>query len=627
MISKLLPGTKLKNGRYQIVKIALWRRTGGTYEAWDITITDKRYIIKEVIPPTMSNHERRSRLRNFNETMDVMTHLEHTNLAKVFDHFEENDRIYTVIEFIDGVSLEHFLELIRKIPEKNAVEIGLTLCEAVRVLWNRPQPISFENIGTEYVMIDYDKRIRFMGYDFSRFYYDDFPHKTFARSPEAMEKSIHKLSKIIFALLGGSKEIPLERVPSDMKISPELRRLLMITLNPQQKSYSSIEKFRSELQEIYDPKKSGSRDEAVFLRHRRERKEKEIPTYDWIKRIPQTISSAIMGQSQWLKVLEALFVLFLIFIFIIFKNPAGAFYRKPPDVSMVYVCCQSDLYTFRDSDFKFMDQRKLGNELSSIYAYRDDNSQFLLLADYKQGKVLRIDPHNNKVIEEVNVDIYPHKMGGTPDGKLLFILHENINNISFINCETLRLTGFLPAGLSASDMIYLAGKNSLLVSNTLPQDLLWIDATRRKVMKRHKIAGQPGIMITSPPGDKLYVHDKSTGDILVFDIVKDIKQLGVLDDVGGEVPSSFLWDVKPGRLWITFRKTNNIVLYDIEKQEVLKNYKVDKQPIKVIWNKNFNRLWIINEKSKTINVIHPDSGKILMRHEMDKTPSDIMLSP
>jgi len=626
MNSKLLPGTKLKNGRYQIIKIALWRRTGGTYEAWDIKITDKRYIIKEVIPPTMSDYEYKSRLKSFRETMDVMIHLEHPNLAKVFDYFEENNRIYTVIEFIDGVSLEHFLDLVKKIPEKNVIEIGLTLSETIRVLWNRPQPISFENIDTEHVMIDYDKRIRFMGYDFSQFFYGDFPYKTFANSPEAMEKSIHRISKIIFVLLGGSKEILPERVPGDIKISAELRHLLMITLNPQQKSYSSIDKFIKELQRIYEPEKVRNSDEIDFLRHRKERIEKKIPTYDWIKLIPRKIYHIIKSQSLWLKSLEALFILFFIFIAIFLRHPIKALYKKPSDLPVIYVSCQSDFYTFRSRDYSLLDQRKLGEELSSIYVHKDKESELLLLADYKRSKILQIDPVSNKIIKRIEVDGFPSELGGTPDGKIIFVLHKKTNNLSFISGDNFRLIGFLPAGLTVCDMIYLPRKNRLIVSNSLPQDIMWISPTRREVARTYKVAAQPGIMKSSYSEDSLYIQNKLKDNILVFDITKEMKQTGVLKDVGGETPTSFLWDKKPGRIWITFRNTDNIVLYDIEKKEVIRNYKVGRQPLKAIWNHSYNRLWIINEKSRDIVVINPESGKVLMRHELGKTPSDIVLS-
>jgi len=624
MAYQLLPGTKLKNDRYQIIKIALWRTTGGTYEAWDISITDKRYIIKEVIPPRMSAAELGQRTRRFNENLGDVMNLEHPNLAKLYDFFEENNRFYAVVEYIDGIPLNVFLQVIEKLPEKQVLGIGLKLCDALAFLWNRPRPVSFENLDFEHIMVDYGKNIKFMGYDLSLFFYSDLSINKQEVGPEVMERSIHNLSKILFFLLGGGKEITKERVPGNMNISDEFRHLLYVSLNPNQKSYSHIKDFRKALDKILNPEKN--EDKVISEVEKRKRFAEGIPSLNHFKEIPTRIFRLFWGQKLWLKILEIITIIFVMAFFLILGKTESPAYKRPPGTPILYVATQSDLMTFRGDNYKLIDIRKLGNKLTSIYPFVKDGKRLLLIADSTKKSIMLLDPSNNEILENIRVDKKPWKITGNMSDKIIFVFHREGYNVTIIDMESFHIKGFLPTGIDAADICYSSSDKILFVSNQFPRDIIWFDPFKNKVIKSRKIAGQPGVLTLSPDDKSLYVHDNLTGNILAFDISKDIKALGPLKKLEGENPTSFLWDVVPGRLWITFEGTENLVLYDLEQQKTIKNFYVGKDPRKVIWDNNRKKLLLISAGSRELVIINPETEEIEREIEFFKTPEALGIS-
>ena len=624
MAHQLLPGTKLNNDRYQVIKTVRWKTYGGTYEAWDIEITDKRYIIKEVIAPRMTEEEMNKRREFFLENLAMLVHLEHPNLAAITDYFEESNRFYMVVEYIEGITIENFLGVIEKLPEKQVLNIGLKLCDAVSLLWNRPKPISFENLDLGHIMVDYEKNLKFLGYDLSHFFYGDFPPRTFANSPEVMETSIHKLSKILFFLMGGGKEIPEERIPANVRISEEFRKLLYVVLNPGQKSYSSIKAFRDELEKILDPQKSAMKAQQEHKRWRRFIK--DIPSFDWLNKIPGRIYRTFNRQRTWIKILEIVTVIFIISFSFFMKKTEQKKYHRPEGIPIVYITGESEVVTIRGDDFQVIDRKALGGKLNSACLVKGKKGDFLAIADSAGNRVYFLNILDNSLAMSVPTDKDPGKISFDEKSNSVFIFHEAQSCITIINSDTFHIINILPSGRGSIDMVYSAVRKLLFVSDWLPQDIIQLDPLTRAIKQTDKILGKPGMLTISPDGKTLCVHDIKTNKILIYDVSSRFTSTGSLESEEMGVPSSFLWDIRPGRLWVTYEKENRIILFNIEENKIVENHVIEKGPRKAAWIGN-NKLLIINAGSREMVVIEPYSGRMESNIPLDKTPSDVVVSP
>lgn len=624
MAHQLLPGTKLNNERYQVIKTVRWKTYGGTYEAWDIEITDKRYIIKEVIPPKMSEEEMEKRREFFLENLAMLVHLEHPNLANITDYFEENNRFYMVVEYIEGITIENFLGVIEKLPEKQVLNIGLKLCDAVSLLWNRPKPISFENLDLEHIMVDYEKNLKFLGYDLSHFFYGDFPPRTFANSPEVMETSIYKLSKILFFLMGGGKEIPEERIPANVRISEEFRKLLYVVLNPGQKSFSSIKMFREELEKILDPQKFTLEAEQEHKRWRMFIK--DIPSFDWIKKIPAGIYRTFAMQRTWIKVLEIVTVIFLLSFSFFMKTTEQKKFIRPKGIPIIYVIEESEVVTIRGDNFQVIDRKVLDGKLNRACIVKSKKGEFLAITDSANNKVLFLDTMDNSIAASIRTDKDPGEISVDDESGFIFVFHKKQSCISVINSANFHIVNIILSGGSSIDMFYLAGRKVIFVSDWFPQDIIRLDPLTRSIKQTDKILGKPGMLTISPDGKIMCVHDLKTDKILIYDVSSSLTPKGFIGTENEGVPSSFLWDIRPGRIWITYEKENRLILYNINENKIIENHAIEKGPRKAAWIGN-DKLLIINAGSREMIVIVPYSGRMESNVPLDRTPVDVVVSP
>ena len=132
---KLAIGTTLLSGKYRIESILGQGGFGITYLA-SHTILDRKVAIKEFFPKeycdrddqtshitigTKNNTEIVDQLRNkFIKEAKNISKLDHPNIIKIQDVFEENNTAYYVMEYIDGESLEEIVSKQGQLSGKTA---------------------------------------------------------------------------------------------------------------------------------------------------------------------------------------------------------------------------------------------------------------------------------------------------------------------------------------------------------------------------------------------------------------------------------------------------------------------------------------------------------------------------
>src|SRR5207248_2779666 len=82
----------------------------------------------------------------------LLAKLMHPNLPAIYDYFEERNCWYLVMSFIEGETLEQYVERVGGLRVDEALQIGIQLCFVLEYLHERQPPIIFRDLKPSNVM-------------------------------------------------------------------------------------------------------------------------------------------------------------------------------------------------------------------------------------------------------------------------------------------------------------------------------------------------------------------------------------------------------------------------------------------------------------------------------------------
>ena len=233
-------------GRYRIVDKA---GEGGMSIVWDARDTkmNTRRAIKEVKKHS-NDAQYRVNVNSLKQEAEMMKGLNHPLLPKIFDIIEEDNRLFVVMDYIEGLDLSQVLKRrVSAIPEELVIDWGIQLCEAMQYLHTsvidettgRPKCIVYRDMKPGNVKLLDDGTVRIFDFGIAREYSVEKSDDTMAlgtrgyASPEAFKKGnqtdprsdIYSLGVTLFHLVTGFgpiKFVDQPNLPPIRSINPSL---------------------------------------------------------------------------------------------------------------------------------------------------------------------------------------------------------------------------------------------------------------------------------------------------------------------------------------------------------------------------------------------------------------------
>lgn len=165
------PGVILQ-GRYVIEGTLGIGGMSVVYRGRDLRFKDvvRPCAIKEMYQSAPDSNTRLLNLKNFEREAGLLATLQHPAIPKVFDFFEENGRVYLILELIQGKDLETVLDEAKgPLPEERVARWAVQLCEVLSYLHNQqPEPIIFRDMKPSNVMVTPEDRIILIDFGIAR---------------------------------------------------------------------------------------------------------------------------------------------------------------------------------------------------------------------------------------------------------------------------------------------------------------------------------------------------------------------------------------------------------------------------------------------------------------------------
>lgn len=163
-------GTVLK-GRFKIVKHLSSGRNSNLYIVEDRKRFDF-WVIKELISKFSNPIEAKQAYQQFELQAKILNKLDHPQLPKVEDFFEESSRHFLVMEYLDGKNMQEMVaESEDFFSEEKVIFWSIQLCEVLNYLHSqKPHPIIFRDLKPENLILTKDESVKLVNFGISKIF-------------------------------------------------------------------------------------------------------------------------------------------------------------------------------------------------------------------------------------------------------------------------------------------------------------------------------------------------------------------------------------------------------------------------------------------------------------------------
>src|SRR6266704_2821685 len=277
MISQqaLFPGELLLNtlfrNRYFIMSQVGAGGFGSVYKARDTQNGDRLVAIKEVSLLGLHPHAMIEATAAFQREVSVLSQLDHPNLPRLYEYFQDPGHWYMVMDFIAGETLEEYQS---KAPNRHlllseVLDIGLQLCRVLEYLHSQQPPVVFRDLKPANIMRTPAGQLYLIDFGIARYFKPGQTKDTIAlgslgyAAPEQYGKAqttpradIYSLGAVLHQLLTAEdpSETPFRFTPLRVNSYPNLSKLgilieRMVDMDANKRP-ASVAEIKQELQHI-----------------------------------------------------------------------------------------------------------------------------------------------------------------------------------------------------------------------------------------------------------------------------------------------------------------------------------------------------------------------------------------
>lgn len=165
----LLPSNHQLKQRYAILGRIGQGGMGAVYKAEDTLFHNRLVAVKEMSQSGLGAQEVSDAAEAFKSEAHMLAGLDHPSLPKIYDYFIDAGRWYLVMDFIEGETLEGYMEKKGgKLSVQETLEMSIQLCTVLIYLHNRQPAIIFRDLKPSNVMRAHNARIFLIDFGIAR---------------------------------------------------------------------------------------------------------------------------------------------------------------------------------------------------------------------------------------------------------------------------------------------------------------------------------------------------------------------------------------------------------------------------------------------------------------------------
>jgi len=267
-VTGAIPRQTVLQERYVIAEKLGQGGMGAVYRASDRRLSTVNWAIKEMSQSAITGPLERQHAREaFRHEAEMLAALNHPNLPRVTDHFEQEGKAYLVMEYVPGETLHSFLvrEGLPQPPER-VFEWFRQLAEVLEYLHSQNPPIIFRDLKPANIMLTPSGQVKLIDFGIARLFKPGQAKDTqafgtvgysapeqYGRGQTDARSDIYSLGVLLHQLLTGyDPTLTPFRLPPASQVNPSLPRpisdmIVAATDSDPERRFTSMRAFRDAL--------------------------------------------------------------------------------------------------------------------------------------------------------------------------------------------------------------------------------------------------------------------------------------------------------------------------------------------------------------------------------------------
>src|SRR5579875_2429687 len=166
-----LPSGTVLQKRYLIQKLIGGGGMGVVYLAQDQRLANRPCAIKEMVDHFIDPQQRRDANEYFAREADTLAQLRHPSIPAITDRFDQANRHYLVMEYVEGRNLEEEMAALgHPLDEGVVIDIARQLCEVLSYLHSFTPPIVYRDMKPSNVMLTPRGKVMLIDFGIARLF-------------------------------------------------------------------------------------------------------------------------------------------------------------------------------------------------------------------------------------------------------------------------------------------------------------------------------------------------------------------------------------------------------------------------------------------------------------------------
>ena len=166
----LTSGTVLQN-RYEIERLLGGGGMGMVYLARDHRLANRYCAVKEMVDHFIDQQQRIEANEYFAREADTLAQLKHSAIPAISDRFDDQNRHYLVMEYVEGRNLEEEIAARGSpLPEGLIIDIARQLCDVLAYLHGFAPPVIYRDMKPSNVMLTPKGRVVLIDFGIARLF-------------------------------------------------------------------------------------------------------------------------------------------------------------------------------------------------------------------------------------------------------------------------------------------------------------------------------------------------------------------------------------------------------------------------------------------------------------------------